>query len=175
MFVILLHLHYCMSCIRSILNDLSPTVVITAGQALREPLKHITSRCKKAIMKISGVLNNTLQSIRLDNLVSPYYNCYAIKKRSKQLPCLSMTYTCLSMIYQILSHKHLCCKKKNKREDKEVQVTERPKDVISLWGLEGKLYQLGCVYRTPAYVVNSFKYLYIGCKLSKDTISLANT
>ena len=40
---------------------------------------------------------------------------------------------------------------------KKMQVTERPKDVISLWGQEEKLYQLGCVYRTPAYKVNSFK------------------
>jgi len=37
----------------------------------------------------------------------------------------------------ILSQKHLCCKK---GKDKKVQVTERPKDVISLWGQEEKLY-----------------------------------
>jgi len=46
-----------------------------------------------------------------------------------------------------------------KGEDKKVQVTEQPKDVISLWSQEEKLYQLGCIYRTPAYQVNSFKYL----------------
>jgi len=62
-----------------------------------------------------------------------------------------------------------------KGEAKKVQATEQPKDVISLWGQEEKLYQLGYVYRTPAYKVNSFKRLYISCKLSKDTISLANT
>jgi len=59
-----------------------------------------------------------------------------------------------------------------KGEPKKVQVTERTKDVISLWGQEEKLYQLSCVYRTPVYKVNSFN---ISCKLSKDTISLANT
>jgi len=36
----------------------------------------------------------------------------------------------------ILSQKHLCYKK---GEDKKVQVTELPKDVISLWGQEEKL------------------------------------
>ena len=35
-----------------------------------------------------------------------------------------------------------------KGEAKKVQV----KDVISLWGQEEKLHQLGCVYRTPAYI-----------------------
>ena len=59
-----------------------------------------------------------------------------------------------------------------KGEDKTVHVTERPKNVISPWSQEEKIYQLGW---TPAYQVNSFKYLYISCKLSKDTISLANT
>jgi len=54
----------------------------------------------------------------------------------------------------ILSQKHLYCKK---GEPKKVQVTERPKDVISLWGQEEKLYQLGCKYKIPAYKVNSFK------------------
>jgi len=44
-----------------------------------------------------------------------------------------------------------------KGEDEKVQVTEQPKDVISLWGQEEKLYQLDCVYRTPVYKVNSFK------------------
>ena len=44
---------------------------------------------------------------------------------------------------QYLSQKHLCCKK---GEPKKVQVTERPKDVISLWGQEEKLHQLGCIY-----------------------------
>ena len=44
-----------------------------------------------------------------------------------------------------------------KGEAKKVQVTERPKDVISLWGQEKRLYQLGCIYRTPAYKVNSLK------------------
>ena len=38
-----------------------------------------------------------------------------------------------------------------KGESKKVQVTERPKDVISLWDQEENLYQLGCIYRTPAY------------------------
>jgi len=38
----------------------------------------------------------------------------------------------------------------NKGQAKKVQVTEWPKDVISLWGQEENLYQLGCVYRTPA-------------------------
>jgi len=36
-------------------------------------------------------------------------------------------------------------------EDKKVQVIEQPKDVISPWGQKEKLYQLGCIYRTPAY------------------------
>ena len=45
--------------------------------------------------------------------------------------------------------KKICAVKKG--EPKKVQVTEWPKDVISLWGQEEKLYQLGCVYRTPAY------------------------
>ena len=44
-----------------------------------------------------------------------------------------------------------------KGEDKKVQITEQTKDVISLWGQEEKLYRLGCVYRTPTYIVNSFK------------------
>ena len=44
-----------------------------------------------------------------------------------------------------------------KGEAKKVQVTEWPKDVISLWGQEERLYQLGCIYRTPAYKVNSLK------------------
>jgi len=42
-----------------------------------------------------------------------------------------------------------------KGEDKKVKVTEQPKDVISLWGQEEKLYQLGRIYRTPAYKINS--------------------
>ena len=41
--------------------------------------------------------------------------------------------------------------------DKKVQVTERPKDVISLWNQKENLYQLGCVFRTPSYKVNSLK------------------
>ena len=53
------------------------------------------------------------------------------------------------------------------------QVTEQLKDVISLWDQEEKLYQLGCVYRTPAYKATDLNN-YINCKLSKDTISLAN-
>jgi len=44
-----------------------------------------------------------------------------------------------------------------KGKDKKVQVTEWPKDVISLWGQEEKLYQLGCICRTPEYKVSSFK------------------
>jgi len=44
-----------------------------------------------------------------------------------------------------------------KGKDKKVQVTEQPKDAISLWGQEEKLYQLGCEYETPVYKVNSFK------------------
>ena len=56
---------------------------------------------------------------------------------------------------------HLCCKTitypktistVKKGEAKKVQVTEQPKDVISLWGQEKKLHQQGCVYRTPAYI-----------------------
>jgi len=39
-----------------------------------------------------------------------------------------------------------------KGEAKKVQVTERPKNVISLWGQEEKLHQLGCVYRTLEYI-----------------------
>jgi len=39
-----------------------------------------------------------------------------------------------------------------KSEAKKVQVTEWP---ISLWGQEEKLYQLGCVYRTPATHLNN--------------------
>jgi len=44
-----------------------------------------------------------------------------------------------------------------KGESKKVQVTEQPKNVISLWGKEETLYQLGCMYRTPVYKVNSLK------------------
>ena len=33
-----------------------------------------------------------------------------------------------------------------KGEAKKVQVAERPKDMISLWGQEEKLHQLGCIY-----------------------------
>ena len=40
--------------------------------------------------------------------------------------------------------KNISAEKKGK--DKKVQVTEWPKDVISLWGQEKKLYQLGCTY-----------------------------
>jgi len=32
-----------------------------------------------------------------------------------------------------------------KGESKKVQITERPKDVISLWSQEEKLYQQGCI------------------------------
>ena len=32
-----------------------------------------------------------------------------------------------------------------KGEPKKVQVAEQPKDVISLWGQEEKLYQLDCI------------------------------
>ena len=39
-----------------------------------------------------------------------------------------------------------------KGKAKKVQVTERLKDVISLWGQEEKLHQLGCVYKTSAYI-----------------------
>jgi len=46
---------------------------------------------------------------------------------------------------------------KKNGEAKKMQVTERPKDVISLWGQEEKLYQQGCIYRTPPYKLNSFK------------------
>jgi len=49
--------------------------------------------------------------------------------------------------FDILSQKHLCYKKS---EAKKVQVTEQPKDVISLRGQKEKLYQLGCIQRTPA-------------------------
>jgi len=41
----------------------------------------------------------------------------------------------------MLSQKHLYTVKK-KGKAKKAQVTERPKDVISLWG---QLYQLGCL------------------------------
>ena len=58
-------------------------------------------------------------------------------------------------------------------ELKKVQVTEWPKDVISLWGQEEKLYQLGCANKTPEYKATHLNK-YISCKLSKDTISLAN-
>ena len=61
-----------------------------------------------------------------------------------------------------------------KGKPKKVQVAERPKDVISLWGQEEKLYQLGCIYKTSAYKATNLNN-YISCKLSKDTISLANT
>jgi len=45
--------------------------------------------------------------------------------------------TCLLLKwFDMLSQKHLCCKKKG--EAKKVQVTEWPKD---LWGQEEKLYQ----------------------------------
>ena len=37
-------------------------------------------------------------------------------------------------------------------QGQKVQVTEWPKDVISLWNLEEKLHQLGCIYETPAYI-----------------------
>ena len=39
-----------------------------------------------------------------------------------------------------------------KGKAKKVQVTEQLKDVISLWGQEEKLHQLGCVYKTSAYI-----------------------
>ena len=39
-----------------------------------------------------------------------------------------------------------------KGKAKKVQVTEWLKDVISLWGQEEKLQQLGCVYKTSAYI-----------------------
>jgi len=49
-----------------------------------------------------------------------------------------------------------------------VQITEWPKGVISMWGQEEKLYQLGCIMElqhTKSTHLNS-------CKLIKDTISL---
>jgi len=64
-------------------------------------------------------------------------------------------YTCILLNrINILSQKHVFCKE---GEDKQVQVTEQPKDMISLSGQEEKLHKLGCLYRTPAYKVNSFK------------------
>ena len=70
-------------------------------------------------------------------------------------------YTC---ILEFISYpKNIFAVKKG--EDKKVQVAERLKDVISLWGQEEKL---GCVYRTSAYI-------YISCKLSKYNNSLAHT
>ena len=74
-------------------------------------------------------------------------------------------------IYLSIYPKNISALKKG--EDKKVQVIEWPKDAKSLWGQEN-LYQLGCIYGTPSYRVNSFKELYISCKLNKDTISLAN-
>ena len=53
------------------------------------------------------------------------------------------------MIYSIYP-KNISAVKKG--EAKKVQVAEQLKDVISLWGQEEKLHQLGCVYRTPAYI-----------------------
>ena len=50
----------------------------------------------------------------------------------------------------VVSQKNIPAVKKGKA--KKVQVTERLKDVISLWGQEEKLHQLGCVYRTPVYI-----------------------
>jgi len=82
-------------------------------------------------------------------------------------------YTCILLKESISYPKNISTVKKG--EDKKVQVTEWPKDVISLWGQEEKLYPLGCVYRTPTYKINSFKSLYISCKLSKDNIFLANS
>ena len=61
-----------------------------------------------------------------------------------------------------ISQKHLSWKKS---KPKKVQVTEQPKDVISLWGQEEKLYQLGCIYKTPAYKETNLNN-YISCKLS---------
>ena len=60
-----------------------------------------------------------------------------------------------------------------KGEPKKVQVAERPKDVISLWGQEEKLYHLGSVNKTPAYKATNLNN-YISRKLNKDTVSLAN-
>jgi len=39
-----------------------------------------------------------------------------------------------------------------KGEANKMQVTEWPKDVISQWGQEEKLYLLGCIYIIPAYI-----------------------
>jgi len=47
-----------------------------------------------------------------------------------------MVDTCYYLLWlYVLSQKHLCCKK---GKDKKVQVTEQPKDVISLWNQEEK-------------------------------------
>jgi len=97
-------------------------------------------------------------------LLSPNQCAYQWKKSTEQFLLVTVDSTYPKNISAI-----------KKGEDKKVQITEWPKDVKSPWGQEEKLYQLGCVYRTPAYQVKSFKYLYISCKLSKDTISLANT
>jgi len=75
-------------------------------------------------------------------------------------------HTAMFKFHFVLNYKSLYCDTSEaiyrpisavkKGEAKKVQVTEWPKDVISLWGQEEKLYQLGCVYRTLAYKINSF-------------------
>jgi len=62
------------------------------------------------------------------------------------LTALSLTVTTSCYTLQtsksIISYPKNICKK---GEAKKVQVTERPKGVISMWGQEEKLYQLGCI------------------------------
>jgi len=60
-------------------------------------------------------------------------------------PILSSREACTCILLKridILSQNIFAVKK---GEDKKVQVTEQPKDVISLWDKEEKLYQLGCI------------------------------
>ena len=53
----------------------------------------------------------------------------------------------ISSVNIILSQKHLRCKKRQVQESASCWAS-----VISLWGQEEKLHQLGCVYRTLAYI-----------------------
>jgi len=102
-----------------------------------------------------NVKNNFVTECALlfGRLVTPQYVAYSsaynvVLSRASY----SIIWFCLILsVTNILSQNISAVKKR------QVQVTERIQDVISPWSQEEKLYQLVCIYKTPAYKLNSFK------------------
>jgi len=99
--------------------------------------------------------NNSRKELRSEFIVpNTAFNIAPVKSTDSQLSEIQahfldavgpLTWLLESITYP----KNIFAVKKGKPE--KVQVTKRPKDVISLCGQEEKLYQLGCIYRTPVY------------------------